>query len=122
MASNTHTTATVTLQLDLSGLVTQLRELADTLEATMATPTAPDMDDEPEPVCTCPETTLAERAAAYTTLAGYEPHSSACHRSGMPENPEAWELWQWQGSRARHERPAPTTTPLAEALRWKAGQ
>lgn len=50
MPSNTHTTATVRLQLDLSGLVTQLRELADTLEAANVKryddiPKAADMDD-----------------------------------------------------------------------------
>ena len=34
MATNTHTTATVKLSLDLGELITQLRTLADTLEAT----------------------------------------------------------------------------------------
>ena len=41
MPSNTHTTATVRLQLDLAGLIAQLRNLADTLETTHKPKTDP---------------------------------------------------------------------------------
>ncbi len=34
--------------------------------------------------CTCPETSAGERAATYTTQAGYEPHACTCPRWRTP--------------------------------------
>lgn len=156
MPSNTHTTATVRLQLDLSGLVTQLRELADTLEAANVKryddiPKAADMDDpfglaaanreavadfppgiagdfpccapkadddhEPEPVCTCPETTLVDDHEpdiptacenCNTTYAGCDERLAILGRTCCKpcevrdtHKAVAWEMWRWQDRQAR---------------------
>lgn len=96
MPSDTHTTATVRLQLDLSGLVTQLRELADTLEAA----NVKRYDHEPDIPTACEN--------CNTTYAGCDERLAILGRTCCKpcevrdtHKAVAWEMWRWQDRQAR---------------------
>lgn len=120
MPTNTHTTATVRLVLDLGGLITQLRELADTLEATQHHDPQTGADDDPRP----PLPANCERCGtSYDTCTRNLHHPkngtpccpTCSYYRGTHEGQDPWEQWH-----ARHR--SDTLADLRARLTKAPGQ